>query len=81
MRSISWNEGSEMARHIELNIATGVPIYFFYAWLVWLRGSIEKINGLIYQYMPEGTEAIKYSSKTLEEIRRGRCLVQSNPSI
>lgn len=59
-----------MAGQVEFTIATGVPIYFCDPHPPWQRGSNEKVNGLLRQYLPKSTDLSRYSDKDLEEIQR-----------
>lgn len=55
-RTLTWAQGTEMARHLDVTIDTGTRVYFCDAASPWQRGSNEYTNGLLRQYFPKSTD-------------------------
>jgi IS30 family transposase len=55
-RSLTWDQGKEMALHAEISAALGMPVYFCDKASPWQRPSNENTNGLLRQYFPRGSD-------------------------
>lgn len=67
-KTLTWDQGAEIAQHVQLTSDTGPKVYFCEPRSPWQRGTNENINGLLRQYFPKGTDLARYQAAELAAV-------------
>lgn len=68
VKTLTWDQGSEMSAHELFTKATGVPVFFCYPRSPWQRPTNENTNGLLRNYFPKGSDFARYTKSDLDRV-------------
>jgi IS30 family transposase len=75
-RTLTWDQGKELALHQQITTATGAGVFFCEAHSPWQRGSNENMNGLLRDYFPKGTDL---AVPTVEDLTQVAAEINQRP--
>ena len=75
-QTLTYDQGKEMADHLQLTLDTGMQVYFAHPSSPWERGTNENTNGLVRQFFPKGTD---FTTVTRREVKRVQALLNDRP--
>src|SRR3954451_17800736 len=67
-RTLTWDQGKELALHQQITASTGTQVYFCDAHAPWQRGSNENINGLLRDYFPKSSDLSVHTAENIQSV-------------
>lgn len=71
-QSLTWDRGKEMPGHAQFMVENGIPVFFADPQSPWQRGTNENTNGLLRQYLPNGTDLPRWSAEEIASVAHAR---------